>query len=189
MCSFLTNIFFSEALAAWVAAVASFAAVFWGVWQVRADARDKKRQRYEYTHEIASSSENVVILWDKLTSLIDTDDGSPETATLMGAHRLDLQMFADALELLLKRPDLSDGAIKCGVRARYLAIEIIVALDHPNGNGDPSLGFQTAAFDLLCDTRRIRKWYRLRPRKNKHLFVNLDENEIEKELEGVGRRA
>lgn len=54
-----------EALASWVAALASFAAVFWGVWQVSRDARERRAERKEHTHETISCAEDVLITWDK----------------------------------------------------------------------------------------------------------------------------
>jgi len=172
-----------EALASWVGAFASFAAVFWGVWQVSRDARERRAQRDEHTHETISCAEDVLIIWDKLVSAIKRHDFEQEASTSfakrLGTDRLVLQRCRDTLELLVNRPALSDGAIKCGVQARHLAIELDAALtDH--GSISSRYGeFEELVRQVLTDVKRIRRTHRIRPRKSTHVYQNLDEAAID----------
>lgn len=172
-----------EALASWVGAFASFAAVFWGVWQVSRDARERTAQRKEQTHETISCAEDVLITWDKLASAIKRRDIDHEALTnftkRLGTHRLELQRCRDTLELLVNRPALSDGAIKCGVLARYLAGELDGALSDQSSISSRYEDFEELIRRLLMDVKRIRRAHRIRSRKFPHVYQNLDEAAID----------
>lgn len=174
-----------EALASWVGAIASFAAVFWGVWQVSRDARERRTERNEHTHETISCAEDVLIIWDKLATAIKRQELEPEALSeftkRLGPHRLQLRRCIDTLELLVLRPALTDGAIKCAVQARYLAIQLDDVMGGHSGISAGHREFEHVVRDLLKDIKRIRHSHRIRPRSFNHVYKNVDEAAIEKE--------
>lgn len=179
--------FFSNGVVAdWAAALISLAAVLWGIWQVRSDDRSKLKQRKEFTHEIASSAENVAIIWDQLAVLNSGAQADEPAAIDAGeqttALRLDLRMYADTLEILLTRPDLTDGAVKCGVRGRYLALKVEASFNEQETAGDIK-SFKEEAFFVLMDARRIRKRHELRDRRDQYHFQLLDEAKVMAKLQ------
>ena len=172
-----------EALASWAGAFASFAAVFWGVWQVSRDARERRAERNEHTHETISCAEDVLIIWDKLASAIKSQDGDHEALAdftkRYGSQRLQLQRCIDTLQLLVSRPALSDGSIKCAVQARYLAIELEHVLRDHSSIAHRYSGFEELVRRLLTDIKRIRRSHRIRSRRFPHVYQNINEAAID----------
>lgn len=159
--------FSQEDAAAWLSAVGTIAAVAWGVWQVNGDRRRRKAEQVDAIHEIAAASERVATIWDELAQT-----GGSNTPPL-GRSTFDQQLkeAGETIGWLLQRPDLTDGAVRCGVAGRQLAERLVTHLAAGQGGGPAA--FQADAQRVLTTSRALRRAHGIRGPRKPHTYRHL----------------
>lgn len=114
-----------EALAAIATAAATLVALFAAVSALIAPQLEARRQWEESTEEILYAADDAFEIFDATRELLETDWKDEDLAKLQARA----SCGRGALEQLVRRPSLTDGAVFTGAGAIAL-LEIVLAVEH-----------------------------------------------------------